>query len=536
MAQAASTDSPYNNPQRWWVLAACCTLAFAQQAEPFLWMIGFDIPSSAFGTAWRGYRIVANLGVVLFVAFQLVGGVLGDLLGRRRILLIGAVGATACNVLSLFTNDLPTLIVTRALVGVTGALAFPLTLGIIRLIFDGAERTRALVIYTFVTAVGVLASLLGIPFEYWWGWRWTLAIPIVAGAAGSYLAWRYVPESRAQGGFGRIEAITAAAWALAFLGVAFGLVVARTSGTWRNPITLAAVGIGGLSLLLMAAWTQYATSSGLFRGASHVPRHFLSLLLLVSATLSFGLVGYVLQLYSFFFTAQQYSGIVAGVALAPIFAGNLFTLRWAARVTTEQPTYLAVGGGLTAMAAAMLLTSLARPNMPYLLLVPMMMLFGLGFLIASASWAYFFFTALPADLIGLSSGINRAAGLVGSALAGVLLSSVVEVAGVADFKLRLAELGLSDDQKALALEAVDTALRLGVGAYELAHAPASIVTLGLMAAYRESFSVGVTSALVVAAGVCLACGAVAWLWLRRVEMPAFDDAPGERPAERAALK
>lgn len=530
-----STADQYSIPQRWWVLAACCAVAFAQQAEPHLWMIGFDIPSSAFGTAWRGYRILANLGVVLFVAFQLVGGVLGDLLGRRRILIIGAVGAAACNLLSLLAPDLPTLIVTRALAGVMGALAFPLTLGLIRLFFDGAERTRALVIYTFVTAVGTLASLLGIPFEYWWGWRAALAIPILTGIAGAFLAWRYVPESRAQGGFGRIEAITAAAWALAFLGVAFGLVVARTSGTWRNPITIAAVGIGGLGLLLMAAWTQYATSSGLFRGASHVPRHFLSLLLLVSATLSFGLVGYVLQLYSFFFTAQQYSGFIAGVALAPIFAGNLFTLRWAARVMTKQPTHVAVGGGLTAMAAAMLLTSMARPNMPYLFLVPLMLLFGLGFLIASASWALFFFAALPADLIGLSSGINRAAGLVGSALAGVILSGVVEVAGMADFQIRLADLGLDEGQQALALEAVDTALRLGVGTYELAQLPGAIVALGLMAAYREAFSVGVTSALVLAAAVCLACAAVAWIWLRRTARAGGAEL-ARQTAERPALE
>ncbi|PDV98214.1 MFS transporter [Candidatus Chloroploca asiatica] len=516
----------YDDPQRWWILAACCTVAFALQAEPFLWMIGYEIPSSAFGTGWNEYRILASLGVLLFVAFQIIGGVLGDLLGRRKILLIGAVGATLFNLFSLLAPNLLALTLLRAMVGVMGALAFPLTLALIRLTFEGTERTRALVIYTFVTGVGVLASLLGIPFEYWWGWRAALVLPIVVGAVGLYLAWRYVPESRAQGGFGRFEALTAAAWAMVFLAAMFGLVMARLSGTWFNPITVTAGVFSALGLLLLIVWTQFARRQNLFRGAANeVPRHFLSLLLLVSAALSFGLVGYAQMLYGFFFTARQLPGFIAGVALAPVFLGNLFILRWAARFTTSQPAYVSVGGGLAAMGVAMLLTALARPNTPYLFIIPMMMLFGIGFLIASASWAYFFFAALPADLIGLSSGLNRAAGLIGSGLSGVLLATVLALSGTADFKLRMVDLTLTPQQQAVALQAVDTALRQGITADDIAQAPGAIVGLGLMAAYREAFSVGVASALVLAGAVSLAVAAVAWFWLR-----------GVKRAEEAALK
>jgi hypothetical protein len=144
-----------------------------------------------------------------------------------------------------------------------------------------------------------------------------------------------------------------------------------------------------------------------------------------------------------------------------------------------------------------------------------MMLFGLGFLIASASWAYFFFAALPADLIGLSSGLNRAAGLIGSGLTGVLLPSILALSGTVDFKLRMGELSLTAEQQALALQVVDLALREGITADDLVRAPATIVGLGLMAAYREAFSVGVASALVLAAAVCIAVALVSWIWLRR---------------------
>jgi MFS transporter, DHA2 family, multidrug resistance protein len=502
--------------RRWWILAACCTIAFAQLAEPQLWMIGLEIPASAFGTAWREYRALANLGVILFVAFQLIGGVIGDLFGRRRILLIGAIGSTVWSVLALAAWDLPVLVVARGLRGIFGALAFPLALGIIRLTFVGEERKIALLIYTFATAVGILASLIVIPIEYHFGWRWGLVLPIVAGSVGCFLAWRSIPESRARGGMGRGEAVASAAWTLVFLTFIFGLAVARTSGGLNNAITLTAGVAGILGMLVMVFWSRRPAQSGLFRRANELPRNFLSMMLLVSATQSFALSGYVLQLYQFFFNVQQYSGLIAGLALAPIVLGNLFFLRRAGKFAIEQPRHLVVGSGLGAMGIAILLTSLARPGIPYLALVPMLMLFGLGFLVTSAAWAYFFFSALPPDLAGTSSGINRAAGLVGGAMAGVVLSAIVEATGMANFKQRLADVGLSEAQKEQAYTALTLLLRGNEIGVESLQQPDELISLGLLSAYREAYSVAIASAMIAVAVVCLIVGVIAWIWLRRI--------------------
>lgn len=532
-SQAAIGSYPLvavDDPQRWWILAACCTVAFAQLAEPRLWMIGLEIPASAFGTAWRGYRIVSNIGVVLFVAFQLIGGVLGDLFGRRRLLLVGAVGATLANLLSLAAWSLPALVVARGLVGLLGALAFPLTLGVIRLSFVGAERKVALLIFAFVTALGTLASLLGIPIENWFGWRWALVLPIVAGAVGVWMSWWHVPESRAPGGVGRAEAIAAAAWAVVFLAFILGLAVARTSGTWRNPITIAAGTVGLLGLTAMILWSARPSSPTLLQRERHVPRLFLSLLLLVSATLSFALSGYVLQLYQFFFTVQQRPGLLSGFALAPIALGNLLTLRWASRFAVEQPRHVVIGSGLGMMGVAMLLSSLARPSLPYLLLVPVMTLFGLGFMVASATWTNFFFSSLPPDLTGVSAGIHRAAGLVGGALAGVILSAVVELTGKATFAQGMADLGLTPEQQALALKAVELALRNNLTMDDLIQAEAPLTALGLLSAYREAYGVAISTALLTGAAVCLGCGALAWLWLRSAAHAADVREQSELPA------
>ncbi|MFV9503585.1 MAG: MFS transporter [Oscillochloridaceae bacterium umkhey_bin13] len=516
LAPASQVDLQANSyAQRWWILAACCVVAFAQLAEPDLWIIGFDIPASAFGTAWDEYRFFANLGVMLFIAFQLIGGVLGDLYGRRRILLIGVIGSIVCNLFSFLAWNVESLIVMRGLVGIFGALAFPLALAIIRLTFtEIEERKLALVIYTFAVGAGTLASLLGIPIESALGWRWALALPILAGVIGLNLARRYLPESTAPEGVGRAEAIAAAAWALVTLTLLFGLSIAQVSGTWFNPLTLTAVGLGLTGLLVIFIWARRTARRGIFGEVKGVPRYLLSLMLLITATLSFALSAYVLQLYQFFATVNQMHGFVAGMALSPILLGNLFTIRWAAKFTISQPRHISVGTGIAMIVAAMWLTSLARPNFPYLLMVPLMVLFGLGFLIASAAWTNFFFAVLPGDLTGLAAGVNRAAGLVGGSLSGVILSTVIVFTGKLSFQQRMADLGLDEAQQALAFEALEFMLRNGLSADDVQQ-PAALIALGLLSAYREAYSVAISSALFTAGAGVLAVGLVAWLWLRR---------------------
>ncbi len=474
-----------------------------------------EIPASAFGTAWREYRSLANLGTVFFIAFQLAGGVLGDIFGRRRVLLIGAVGATAGNLLTLAAWNIPSLVIARGLTGLFGALAFPLTLALVRLSFADEERKLALLIFTFVSALGSLASLLGMPIEDWFGWRWTLALPIATGLLGITLARRAIPESRVRGGSRRGEAVVAAAWTMVLVALIFGLTTARTSGAWFNPITITAGIVGSLGLLVMIFWLRRSSNAQMHRTARHVSRLHLAVLLFISALLNFALGAYVLQLYQFFANVQERSGIVSGLALAPILLFNLFSVGWATRFISTSSRRIVVGGGLAAMGLAMLLSALARPSIPYLLLVPPMALFGHGFLLASAAWTFYFFNALPVDLTGMSAGINRAAGLIGMALAGLILSSVLQIAGKSDFLFRLAAFDLDAEQQQQALLALDQALQQPLALYAQAQAPEDLRTLGLLAIYRESYSVGISAALVTGGSITLAGGVIAWLWFSR---------------------
>jgi MFS transporter, DHA2 family, multidrug resistance protein len=181
-----------------WELAACCTVALSRLADPKLWMMGWDIPDTAFGAGWQGYRLFSVVSVLIMLACMLVGGLLGDFFGRRRVLLLGTLVSTLAGAMAALSPSVPWFVATRTLDVAASALAFPLTLAVVRLTFQGRERALAMLVYVTVSSVAMLVALLAIIIEQLAGWRATLVVPSVAGVVGSYLAWRYVPESRAR--------------------------------------------------------------------------------------------------------------------------------------------------------------------------------------------------------------------------------------------------------------------------------------------------------------------------------------------------
>ena len=246
-------------------------------------------------------------------------------------------------------------------------------------------------------------------------------------------------------------------------------------------------------------------------------RHAFSVMLLAAAALGLGLSGYLLQLYSFLTVVQGFGTILGALALAPVVLVCLPLARVAARLAQQGDSRKLIAGGLTLMGIAMLLTALLRPGMPYWPLVVPMALFGFSFLLAQTAWTNAFLSALPTELVGVSAGVSKAALMIGTLLGTSLLGSLVLQFGQADFVGRLSSLGLSNEQIALATDAVNVALRndLPLGSTGTAAiAPTSLVDRGLLAVYYGSLTTGISVALVGAALACLGVAAFAWLVLR----------------------
>jgi len=269
-------------------------------------------------------------------------GTLGDRIGRRRLLLIGAAVFGLASVLAAFSTSAEMLIGTRALLGVAGATVAPSTLSLIRNMFlDSQQRTFAISVWiTSYSIGGAIGPLIGgVLLQYfWWGSLFLISVPVMLLllAVGPVL----LPEYRDPDA-GRPDLASAALSLLAVLTVIFGLKQIAQDGLAAEPVLLIAAGVG-LGVVFV-------------RRQSRLPDPLIDLRLFRMPAFSASLATYGLSILVFFggfLFLPQYLQLVLG--LSPFEAG-LWTVPWAlsfvvgsmltpALVRRIRPAFLMAGG------------------------------------------------------------------------------------------------------------------------------------------------------------------------------------------------
>lgn len=506
-----------NDPRRWGALTACCLVAAAQIVEPRLNHMGLHIPFEAFGASLQRYQMFTSVSLLLFMASMLLGGFLGDVLGRRKVFIATAMGYTIVTILSLFAFNIESYLVARFFSAILGGMALPLTLATIRSIFHDRERILGIVIYTTVTSAANLLSLLAMVIEPRFGWQATLIAPIVFGGLGTALAWNYVPFTRALGVRRRSDAIAAALWSLLFLGLMYSLLLVQfvISGWLRILLILAICAALALLAVGVARWQH--DSAERTPGLKTIPVWALALLLFISASLSFALINYPLRLYSYFDVVRDRNVVVAGLALLPMLLTLLGLFRPAFNIARRYTMPQIIAGGMGLMTLGMLLTAGAGTTTPYILLIPPMVIFTFGYLIASVAWSEAFLRVIPEDLIGVNVGMGRAAGMAGSAIGGLLLATILITSGQIAFERRAIELGVPPDRIAEATDALNAVLRREQPMLPES-VPPEFAQAVLLNTYREAYAVGTLSGLLTLSMIYAAIMVLVWFALRWVSL------------------
>jgi MFS transporter, DHA2 family, multidrug resistance protein len=395
-------------------------------------------PDEGLGASQSQLEWAINSYTLVFAGLLFTAGILGDRLGRKRVLITGMVLFGLSSLVSAYADTPLQLIIARGLMGLGGAAILPVTLSIIANVFDPRERGKAIGVWAGSVGLGVaIGPVVGgaLLEHFWWGSVFLLNVPIVIIGIIGMLA--LVPESKDPAP-GRIDAV-GVLLSIAGLGVfVYGIITGGNSGDWGAPQVWGSIA-GGAAILAVFGWYERriphpALDISLFR-----ERRFSAAVVAV-ALVFFAAMGVLFFSAFYLQLVRGYSPLETGLIFLP-FAGAqlIFAPRSAAMVRRFGPKAVAAGGlALVAVALAAFMFITATTPLWVLLVAYFIQGMGMANVIPPATEAVL--SVLPREKAGVGSAVNNTFRQVGGALGVAVLGSVLSGVYRGDISDKLAVL------------------------------------------------------------------------------------------------
>ena len=423
-------------------------------------------------------------------------GSLGDRIGRKRILLIGATAFGAISVLNAYATSAEVMILARALLGVAGATLMPATLALIRNLFhDPRERSLAIGIWGAAASAGMAIGPIvgGVLLEnFWWGSVFLINLPVMAVLV--VVGARLLPESRNPEP-GPWDLVSVVRSMIGMVGIVYAIKEFAAHGFDWVPVAAA---VAGAIALYGFVRRQRRLPIPLLDLSLFRSRGFSSAVLADLLTI-LGLSGLIFFLSQYLQLVQGLRPIEAGLAELPAAIGSIVAGLLAGQVARRFSVRAVVAGGLAAIGLALAALTTISADTGYPLLGTALLAVGAGAGLSFTVTADVILAAVPKEEAGAASAVSETAYELGAALGIALLGSIVT--GV--YRNFTGPAGTP--------EAAHESLG---GAVEAAAQLPPQTAAALLDAARESFAHGVSIAAGVGAVVLLATAVAAWFLLR----------------------
>jgi EmrB/QacA subfamily drug resistance transporter len=379
-----------------------------------------DLGFSQAGLAW-----VVNAYLIAYAGVLLLAGRLGDLIGRKRIFLIGLVAFTAASMLCGLSVSQPMLIAARFLQGIGGAVSSAVILGMVVTMFpEPAERAKAIGVFSFVASAGASIGLLaGGLITQAVSWHWIFFVNLPIGIVIAMLASRLLDSDR---GLGLSQGADIVGAFLVTAGLMLGVYAIVQSADY-GLISAHTLGFGGVALILLTAFIVWQA-----KGSNPILPLRLFRLPNVSAANVIQALGGV-AMFGFFFMGSLdmqrvlgYGPLEIGLAFLPVSVGmGALSIGVTAKLIVRFGARNVLLAGFGLISVALVLAARGPVSGDYLRdWFPVLTLLGIGGGLAFPSLGVVAMAGTTPRDAGLASGLLNTTGQVGGALGLAVLATV----------------------------------------------------------------------------------------------------------------
>lgn len=509
-----TTEAPLAGRREWLglaVLALACLLYVMDLTVLHLAVpaLSADLQPTSAQLLW-----IIDIYGYMVASFLVTMGTLGDRIGRRRLLLMGATAFGVVSVIAAFSVNAEMLIVSRALLGIAGATLAPSTLSLIFSMFKD-QRQRAVAVAVWISAFSAGSAigpvLGGVVLErFWWGSVFLLALPVMALLL--VLGPIVLPEYRDPGA-GRLDLFSVALSLVAVLAVIFGLKQIAQDGFGWVPVAfiLAGLATGTVFVRRQVTLADPMFDVRLFR----IPAF--SAALGINFISIFVVVGYFLFVAQYLQLILGLSPLQAGLWSVPSAAGFVVGSQLAPRIVRSvRPAHI-IGAGMAMAAIGLAVLTQVGTSDGLVPLVTASVIISLGLAPVLTLTTELIVGSAPPERAGAASGISE----TGAELGGALGISIMGSIGVAVYRGALAT-GLP---AAVPAESAAIARDTLGGALAVAQELPQELGAAVREVAQDAFVAGMHLTSAITTVIAVAVAALAVVLLRSQEVPSAHAEP-----------